>query len=173
MDQAEHAAESSGNEPEDCLLGSSAKELLAKLRFIENDDPAKVLDRFYGILGILDSKASGLMGANGIFIAIVTFLLGPSISGDAAKPVGYFGFTLAAFDLGLFAVSSILCLLIVRINWAFLSKVKAKNGSYDFASEEPHLARETLRRTRFYQSAWHLTLLGFLILAYLASAKGG
>jgi hypothetical protein len=54
-----------------------------------------------------------------------------------------------------------------------MAKMKAKDGGYDIVSEQPHLARETLIRTRCYQTAWILTLGGFVIMAILAFSKGG
>lgn len=156
-------------EPE-VYLNDYAKEFLAKIQFIEHNDPAKVIDRIYAILGIMDAKASSLLTANALFLAVATFFFGPAITGVNQTVSSRVLFSY--IDLILFAFSSGLCLMIVRINWRFIAKIKANATGFDLTSEQPHLARETFRRTRCYQFAWHMTVAGLVLIAILAGWKG-
>jgi hypothetical protein len=127
-----------------------------------------VVDWIYGVLTILDAKASALMRLNGVLIAAAAFLLGlfgrpggsilSTTSLDAAVIV-----SLAVLS----AFSIFCCLLVVNISWPFLGKVaKNNNGrTFDFADEIDSLDKASRFRQSAYQLAWGISSvasIGFL-----------
>jgi hypothetical protein len=157
------------------FIGSGrGDDILAKIKTLVNTDApdnataSDVVEKLYGILDIMDSKASGLLTLNSFFIALVTTFLGLATSPDnnpikAALP-NYF-VPLAEFDLTLLAVSSIICLFVVRVTWRFLGHVTFDPVArkYDFGIELRRLAIVVDDRTRYYWIAWWGTFAAFAL----------
>lgn len=117
---------------------------------------AKEITEFlYAALTILDSKASALMGFDGILIAAATFTVEKQGLVDTQRVV-----TLIVIIMALFAAA--LCLFVARISYPFLGKVTIIPGpprELDYSDEISALDREVGRRTRLYRNAWLLSLI--------------
>jgi len=121
---------------------------------MDADNEAKGgIDRFYQILTVLDTKATGLLTIDALVAAILlgVLALSPTNTVKIYVPDCAIWYALAAIIL-----SAFLCMLIVRISWAFLGKVNEK----DFKTEIECLARVAHDRTWFYRCAWWLVLFG-------------
>lgn len=143
---------------------------MEKIRHLSKDtsDSPKIIAGLYAILTTLDAKASGLLRVNSTFIAVLTVLLGWLINKSPPPSVQWFWYDIAYVDLGLFILSSFLCLCIVRVSWSFYGKAILDSGTYKFDRELDPLARTTVHRTRYYQGAWYLTFLALVGLAAIA-----
>jgi hypothetical protein len=159
----------------DCLkkfpfFGSKrGADLSVKIRALANATDSKdQIDRLYSILGILDAKATGLLGVNSFFIAILIGLLGLK---DIKETLPHRFTAGAEIALVLLVISSIFCLLIVRVSWKFLRKVSAVGTGYSFDKEIKRLSNVIDDRTHFYWFAWFGAISGFLIpaLAWITS----
>lgn len=109
---------------------------------------------FYEALNILDSKASALMGFDGILIAAATFTVEKQGLIGIQRAV-----TLTVIIMALFAAA--LCLFVARISYPFLGKVTIIPGpprGLDYSDEISALDRESVRRTGLYRTAWLLSL---------------
>jgi hypothetical protein len=128
----------------------------------------EVVEWMYGVLTILDAKASALMRLNGVLIAAAAFMLGvfrrpggsilSTTNWDAAVIV-----SLASAS----AFSIFCCLLVVNISWPFLGKVAKNHNSktFDFADEIDSLDKASRFRQNAYQLAWWISSvasIGFL-----------
>jgi len=151
-------------------VANEAKRLLEKIRQLKKDasDTPKIIEGMYAILTTLDSKASGLLRVNSIFIAVLTVFLGWLINRNPPPNVPSFWRVITYSDLGLFILSSFLCLWIVRVSWSFYGKAVLDKGTYTFDSELEPLARTTIRRTFYYRVAWFLTFAALLVFVAIA-----
>jgi hypothetical protein len=121
------------------------------------------LDQLYGILTILDQKATGLLTVNAFLIAVLTaFLAGLDQINKATGlqvPAEVLKWQMAALG-----VSAFLCLLVIRINWAFMRYVpKSPTTASQFDDEFRRIANVLYDRTRCYWFAWLFALAGFLL----------
>lgn len=121
------------------------------------------LERAYNILGILDSKATGLMTVNAFLGAF------PVLSIEHYRNAGQ-GIPLVfalLIVLGL-VLSALLCFTIVRIDYDWYQYV-ATEAADRFADRElENLTAVIVRRTWCYRWAWRITLfclLGMVVLA--------
>ncbi|PYK37087.1 MAG: hypothetical protein DME49_13175 [Verrucomicrobia bacterium] len=77
----------------------------------------KALEWIYGLLGVLDQKASALMRLNGVMLAAAAFLLHPQYHAPILVTIA-----MAASAIGS-TISIGCCLLVVSIDWPFLDLV--------------------------------------------------
>lgn len=136
---------------------------------------ARLLERLYSLLGVLDSKANGLLQVNSMFIALISLLgvLGTTGQGATAPTPLHttVAEAIAAVTLLLFLVSSVLCMLIVRVNWGFyhhVGKLVGANAHQAFKAEILKLAQVADSRTIAYIRAWRSALLCFPLMALAA-----
>lgn len=126
------------------------------------------LDWTYGVLNILDAKASALMRLNGVMLAAAAFLLNPQY-----HAVEFVRFLVAASALGS-AISIFACLLVASVDWPFLGLVvpktdtndKQKVVAFNFSDEFFYLQQVAEARRRRFQFAWIVSLvttLAFLL----------
>ncbi len=152
------------------FIGSRrGSEALNKMRALTKPDAATpatdkdVIEWLYSVLNILDAKASGLLGVNAFFIVFLSVFL--SLGGTNNAPISIPDpfVNIALVALVFFLVSSLLCFLVIRINWKFLGKVQKVPGGadYDFATEAERCANVIDDRTRYFSIAWWSTVLGF------------
>ncbi|MBF0167039.1 MAG: hypothetical protein HQL45_05360 [Alphaproteobacteria bacterium] len=120
--------------------------------------PKEIIDRLYGILNVLDSKANGLLRINSLFIAA-----GVAIKTFSLKDVGLIPSLCGLISLLFLVISCVMCMSIVRIKWHFLDKVVEKDGSFDFKREVEELSGVAVERTKSYIGAWWLSVLGLSI----------
>ncbi len=119
------------------------------------------LGQLYGILTILDSKATGLLTMNALFAAILAALAADHRALADAMIAPDHQWVLI-FQLGCIAVSALLCLFIVRVTWQFLSKIpQSPTKSEDFEPELRRLATVIDDRTHYYRIAWWFAVLAF------------
>lgn len=136
--------------------------LTPNIALVQADDVLKRrLDQYYGILTILDQKATGLLTVNAFLIAGLIALL-------TATDTSSFGVTPPKLVLQLqllaLGISAFLCLPVIRIAWGFLRYVPPNaKGIDDFALEMRRLANVIDDRTRCYWFAWAAALIGFLL----------
>src|SRR5438874_5773105 len=109
------------------------------------------LNWIYGLLTILDAKASALMRLNGVMLAAAAFLLNsrPGLAVTRSIVISALGST----------ISIACCLLVVSIDWPFLGLVKTESGKLDFSDEFFHLQKVAVFRRRCYQFGWLISLL--------------
>lgn len=121
-------------------------------------DGDKALEWLYQLLSILDSKASALMRLNGVMLAAAAFMLNPQ----------YQSLTLVKSVVALSATGSTLsivcCLLVVSVDWPFLSLVSEKNNhrgekELDFSAEFFHLQSVADFRQKLYRAGWTVSLI--------------
>ena len=122
--------------------------VIEKVKVLQGLTCKRSLDQLYAYLTILDSKATGLLTVNTVFIAIllVFFDKGDEIANQwqIPHPKG-----LLKLQLLLLCVSALLCLLVVRVSWEFLAKVPtAPANESDFDRELARLANVIFDRTR-------------------------
>ena len=115
-----------------------------------------VLGWLYGVLTILDGKASALMRMNGVLIAAAAFLLGLfERTGGTILRTTSFDAQVIVLSALLSSISICCCLLVVRISWGFLGKVESSDGdAYDCTNELVHLDRACRFRQWVYRGAW-------------------
>ncbi len=144
--------------------------LLGKVESLQSLATSRdTLAQFYTFLTVLDSKATGLLTADAVVVAIlVGFLALP----DAIKVffdqptealVAHVRSVLE-WQVFLIAISALLCLLVVSIGWSMLAKIPLSPTSDDDCAEELQwLANVVNDRTHYYWLAWALTLGAFLL----------
>lgn len=121
------------------------------------------LGQLYGVLTILDGKATGLLTVDALFIAILSTFLASADAIAKLIKVAAPSFVLE-IQLTLAAVSAFLCLLVVRVSWRFLGKVPvAPANAADFNDELLRLANVVDDRTHYYWIAWLLALSAFML----------
>jgi len=121
------------------------------------------LDQFYVYLTILDSKATGLLTVNALFIAILVVFLA---SGESIAERWQIRFSREVVELQLILVglSALLCLLVMRVSWSFLAKVPtAPTESAHFEDELTRLANVIDDRTHYYWIAWLFALAALML----------
>ena len=138
-------------------------ELIPKVATIQaNPDLSGKLLQYYGILTILDQKATGLLTVNALLIAGLVTLI-------TASDVKIFGVTppkdVLQWQLAALGISSFLCLTVIRIAWGFLRYVRENPGSGDFGLEIRRLTNVVDDRTHCYWLAWAAAMIGFLLTA--------
>jgi len=95
---------------------------------------------------------------DGILVAAASFTVEKGGALDVQRVV-----TLIAIVMAL--VAAALCLLVARISYPFLDKVRITPGlppGLDYSDEIRTLEGEVMRRTRYYRMAWRLSLAGLL-----------
>jgi hypothetical protein len=149
--------------------GDRPQNLVNKVRALHRKDPSPTfevekhcLDQFYTYLTVLDSKATGLLTVNTLFIAILVGFL----TADASKVFDLqipFSKTVAELQLlGVF-FSALLCLFVVSVSWNFLANVPTEpQDAKAFEAELKRLANVIDDRTHYYWFAWVLTLLALV-----------
>jgi hypothetical protein len=121
------------------------------------------LSQLYGMLTILDTKATGLLTVDALFIAILSAFL---VSGDAITRMMKLAVPSGVLEVQLFlgAASAFFCLLVVRVTWKFLGKVPNNPAAAaDFDDELQRLANVVDDRTHYYWMAWALALSAFVL----------
>jgi hypothetical protein len=146
-------------------------ELIGKIRALQGfaadrNSPnvtKETLNQLYGILSILDTKATGLLTVNAFLIAaILAVLASPQ---QLANIIGVTppSWVLQA-QLAAFILSAFLCLLVIRVSWRFFHYVpNTPLAEADFNVELKHLANVIDDRTRYYWFGWLLALTGFVM----------
>jgi hypothetical protein len=123
-----------------------------------------VVEWLYGLLGVLDGKASALMRLNGVLIAAAAFLLGLFGRGEKTllevTPMHAILIVLSAAGS---ALSIFACLWVVNVSWPFLHKVpvpdKESVARSDCKQEIIGLAKACLHRACAYRCAWGVSLV--------------
>jgi hypothetical protein len=155
------------------------RDLVLKIRALNEAEYFKDdLDRLYGILSILDTKATGLLTVNTLMLAALAILLNSpgtlrEIAGIVGSPMlRWLDEPVIPIQLALSAVSSALCLLVVSITWRFLKNMPQKaTDTSAFERELHHLANVINDRTLYYMLAWWLTFVAMaLTLAWWGTA---
>jgi hypothetical protein len=140
----------------------------------ESVEAREVVDWIYGMLSILDAKASTLMRLDGVLIAAAAFLLGLFGRPESILSTTRSDAMLVILAACLSAVSLFLCLFVANISWSFLGKVtRNSNRTFEFAREIESLDRAMRFRQTIYQLAWLVSLIasiGFL-LEFLMQAR--
>jgi hypothetical protein len=125
----------------------------------------------YSALTILDAKANGLMRVNSLFITLATAFLGAARLDHNPLKISHDQVATAVLGMALLILSTILCFMIVRVNWKFLSHVVKPQDQpdYDFDNEAKRLANVVDNRTHYYFIGWFLTLIvmAFPVLLWL------
>jgi len=123
----------------------------------------ETLKQLYGILTILDTKATGLLTVDALLIAAFVVFVGSS--DQTSKLIGFaVPSRLLEVQLAALAASAFLCLLVVRVSWHFLEYVPdAPTSEGDFENELQRLANVVDDRTRYYWFAWLFALIGFVL----------
>jgi hypothetical protein len=128
------------------------------------------INYLFGILGVLDSKASALMRFDAIMIAAASFLL----AGGHALPITP---PLEAVLVSILVASLLaagLCLFVVQISYPFLGKVRVIGTvvnlgrevsitQIDCMSEINSLNNAAERRSRYYRAAWWLSVTAVVL----------
>ena len=151
--------------PAKLLRRDRGVEIIDKIKSLEGTSapPKDYVNRLYGILTVLDAKASGLLGVNSLFLTVLVFFIGWS-NAPAGFPSRFVDFVpLAYFDAVLLVISSFLCLLVVTVSWKFMSHAILNEGEYHFDMEIVRLANVVHDRTHYYWWAWLCTLVTLLL----------
>lgn len=148
-------------------LRNPASVCCAPLGEFESVGAKDVVDWIYGVLSILDAKASTLMRLNGVLIAAAAFLLGLFGRRESILSTARSDAMLVILSASLSTVSIFLCLLVVNVSWGFLGRVTSNSGdaTFEFAREIKSLDGAMRFRQAVYQSAWSISLIasiGFL-----------
>jgi hypothetical protein len=145
--------------------------LLGKVESLQSlRKSSEALAQFYVFLGVLDSKATGLLTADAVIVAIlVGFLALPdaikSFLNQPTQPRLDHVRSVLELQVLLIGISALLCLLVVSIGWSMLAKIPLSPTSEDDCAEELQwLANVVSDRTRYYWVAWALTLCVFLLM---------
>ena len=155
---------------------SAADDLETKIGNLSKDENCcqshiPALNRSYGILDVLDRKASGLMTVNAFLGAILAFSINRRITvPPVIRGLDPVVFKIAA-ELLITALlgSATLCFLVVRVQWPFLANVKANREEGYCKAELKELAKVIVGRTDRYRWAWWITFGCLLALFGLAS----
>jgi hypothetical protein len=129
------------------------------------DDKSKAqketISWLYSALTILDAKANGLMRVNSLFITLLTAFLGAARLENNPLNITHDQVGTAVFGMAFLILSTILCFMIVRVNWRFLSHVVKPQwqDAYNFENEAKRLANVVDNRTHYYFMGWFLTLI--------------
>ncbi len=145
-------------------------DLLRKIEALQSlKASSDLLDQFYKFLTVLDSKATGLLTADAVVVAIlVAFLALPQIvktlSHDPAGVRLDHVMHVLEIQVVLIAISALLCLLVVSVGWSMLDKLPPRPTRPEDCHEELRwLANVVDDRTHYYWIAWFLTLAAFLM----------
>jgi hypothetical protein len=141
----------------------------------ESVEAREVVDWIYGVLSILDAKASTLMRLDGVLIAAAAFLLGlfgrPESILSTTRPDAILVILAACLS----ALSLFLCLFVANISWGFLVRVTKNRGNrtFEFAREIQSLDRAMRFRQTVYQLAWLVSLIASIgfFLEFLMQAR--
>jgi hypothetical protein len=139
-------------------------ELIRKTTALQNFGASnETFKQLYGILTILDTKATGLLTVDALLIAACVVFIG-----SAEQTRTLIGFAIPSrlieMQLAALAVSAFLCLLVVRVSWRFMEYVPdAPTSAVDFDNELRRLANVVDDRTRYYWFAWLFALIGFVL----------
>jgi hypothetical protein len=112
-----------------------------------------MLEWLYGLLGVLDTKASALMRLNGVMLAAAAFLLNPAANSSQAMK-----FLVAGSAVGS-TISIACCLLVVGVDWRFLGLVEEKGTQLDFSQEFFHLQNVVGFRQGCFRLGWTISFL--------------
>jgi len=151
-----------------------------RARVVALSDPANQpvkdqIEWLYAALSILDGKANGMLQINSLVMAVIAAFVGYVQS----QPVGGIhpcvmragvGGCVVAF--GLLTLSSLRCMIIVRMGWGFLTDLTPDRPLSDFTKEIEELCALTDRRTQNFYWAWWLSGIGFVLTSILALAGG-
>jgi hypothetical protein len=140
----------------------------------ESVEAREVVDWVYGVLSILDAKASTLMRLDGVLIAAAAFLLGLFGRPESILSTTRSDAMLVIVAASLSALSLFLCLFVANISWNFLGKVtRSNNRTFEFAREIESLDRAMRFRQTVYQVAWLVSLIASIgfILEFLMQAR--
>jgi hypothetical protein len=127
------------------------------------------LGQFYTFLTVLDAKATGLLTADAVIVAIlVGFLALPeAMKTFLNQPTqAHLDHVRSVLEIQVFliAISALLCLLVVSIGWSMLAKLPLSPSCDDDCGEELRwLANVVNDRTHYYWFAWTFTLFAFLL----------
>lgn len=116
--------------------------------------PKESVEWLYGLLSVLDSKASALMRLNGVMLAAAAFLLN---AGHGESGAGSFVRVAPEKILWIAALTSVsiaLCLLVVSVDWRFLGCVRETDAKLDYTIEIINLERVSIFRQYVYRTAW-------------------
>jgi hypothetical protein len=127
------------------------------------ESPGQALDWLYGVLSVLDSKASALMRLNGVMLAAAAFLLNFQVPAGLRIPVSP-RLILSIAVLSSFSIA--LCLLVVSVDWRFLGLVRQTEEEFDFTDEIANLQRVSLFRQGVYRLAWWLSFIATGMFVY-------
>lgn len=129
-------------------------DLIANLEALEKDATSKArVDSLYAILTILDSKATGLLTVDALVGAVLVGVLALPAESPIKQRVPDWAILVS---LLLTLLSAFLCLLVVRVRWRFLGRVKGT----DFSDEIKWLANVVRDRTQYYWWAWWQAIFG-------------
>jgi len=120
-------------------------------------DQQKIIRAMYGILGILDGKASALMRYNGIILAVISLFI------RLGQEKQIHGLDLAIILITLFSI--MLCLLVVGVFWRFLELAFPANGNMNLDEELTQLKSVLHMRETSYQLAWLFAVVVTFLLA--------
>lgn len=143
------------------FLGKSrGTNIVDKAKALQSLNTTKgALDQLYGILTVLDTKATGLLTVDTLVIAILA-------SGEyMAKTIKVIAPPLVLeIQLALAALSAFLCLLVVRVSWRFLGEMPNSPATDEDCDRELRsLANVIDDRTHYYWLAWLLALGVFVL----------
>jgi len=139
------------------------QDLIDKVRALHSQDMVKdVLTQLYADLSTLDSKASGLLTVDGLFVAILSLYPSLNVIGDAKTRARIT--VLIDLQLVLAVVSAFLCMLVVRVSWRFYRLIPMNaTTEADFEREIDRIANVIDDRTHYYWLAWLLTTFAFIV----------
>ena len=127
------------------------------------NSPAQAIDWLYGVLSVLDAKASALMRLNGVMLAAAAFLLNFQAPAGLRIPVSP-RLILSIAVLSSFSIA--LCLLVVSVDWRFLGLVRQTEREFDFTDEIANLQRVSLFRQGVYRLAWWFSFVATGMFVY-------
>jgi len=129
--------------------------LHTKMATLINDQRFATAKELYGILNVLDTKATSLLQFNALMAVIIVYLLDKG--GGATR-----GFVIGSC---LIILSTAVSLIVVGIFWPFLAR--------DIDAELTGLARVVDMRTRCYQVAWLMASAGVILLVVSIGIRYG
>ncbi len=114
--------------------------------------PGQAFERLYGVLTILDSKASALMRLNSVMLAAAAFLVNPQSQTYQISQRVLWAAVLSSLSIAL-------CLVVVSVDWPFLGLVRQTEEEFDFTDEMTNLQRVSLFRQCVYRIAWWISFI--------------
>lgn len=129
-------------------------------------DPDKCVEWLYGLLTVLDAKASALMRLNGVVLAGATVLLG-FLGGPGAFSLINVSSGIVLLIAVLSSISIALCLLVVSVDWSFMGLVQRTEGKLDFTDEIDHLECVSRFRQFVYRFAWVISFVAAILFAFI------